>query len=420
MFNSRIFFSFPALLLLVFLTLFAGGCSDKEDTAQGGRPVPVRTAAVTVDDVQQTLAVIGHVEPSASVSVASQVNGQLLEVLVKPGHYVKAGQILFRLDRRALEASLKQAEAMLARDNAQLRRARQDLARYKALADRNYTSRQQYEQSLSEVESLEAVIAEDTAIIDSAKVELGHTEISAPLSGRVGEILLDPGNIVKAGDMRLLLINTISPAKVSFSVPEKHLPELNRRMRQGKVEVRVLPEGDVGAPASGALSSIDNAVDRDTGSISMQAAFPNTDERLWPGQFVRVYIVMEAVPDARIIPFRAALEGMTGQYVYVVDSEHRVMPRPVKSYLIGNNRLQISDGLDAGEIVVTDGQLNLYPGAKVEIVSGDLPPRPPAPPDTDQDKGPALQTPGIGGIGLDAPPSLQPLEAVQSGQPDKS
>ena len=415
--NFPTFFALPCLARLTlfsFLALFAflaAGCSDKENTTQGGRPVPVRTAAVTMDDVQQTLAVIGHVEPSASVSVVAQVNGQLMEVLVKPGHYVKAGQLLFRLDRRTLEAGLKQAEAMLARDNAQLRRARQDLARYKALADRNYTSRQQYEQSLAEVESLEASIAEDNAIIDHARVELGHTEISAPIAGRVGEILLDPGNIVKAGDQTLLLINTISPAKVSFSVPEKHLPELNRRMRQGKVEVRVLPEGDQGPPVSGTLSSIDNAVDRDTGSIGMQAVFPNTDERLWPGQFVRVYIVMEAVPDARVIPFRAALEGMTGQYVYVVDSEHRVMPRPVKSHLIGTSRLQISDGLEAGEIVVTDGQLNLYPGAKVEIVSGDLPPRPAAPQDTDQARGPALQGPGPGGIGLDE---------QTPGQPDKS
>lgn len=408
------FFSF-----LVLFALFAGGCSDKENTAQGGRPVPVRTAAVAMDDVQQTLAVIGHVEASASVSVVAQVNGQLMEVLVRPGHYVKAGQLLFRLDRRTHEAALKQAEAMLARDNAQLRRARQDLGRYKALADRNYTSRQQYEQSLAEVESLEASIAEDNAIIDHAKVELGHTEISAPISGRVGEILLDPGNIIKAGDQTLLLINTISPAKVSFSVPEKHLPELNRRMRQGKVEVRVLPEGDQGAPVSGTLSSIDNAVDRDTGSIAMQAVFPNTDERLWPGQFVRVYIVMEAVPDALVIPFRSALEGMTGQYVYVVDSEHRVMPRPVKSYLIGNNRLQVSDGLAAGEIVVTDGQLNLYPGAKVEIVSGDLPPRPAVSgkdgQEADQARGPALQGPGPGGIGLEAPSAEQ-----APGQSEKS
>jgi multidrug efflux system membrane fusion protein len=328
-------------------------------------------------------------------------------VLVRAGHYVKAGQLLFRLDQRALQASLRQAEAVLARDQAQLRRASQDLARYKTLADRNYTSRQQYEQSLSEVESLEASIAEDTAVIENARVQLGHTEITAPIAGRVGEILLDPGNIVKAGDMPLLVINTISPAKVSFSVPEKHLPELNRRLRQGKVEVRVLPEGDQGAPVSGALSSIDNAVDRNTGSIGMQAVFPNTDERLWPGQFVRVYIVMEAVPDALVIPFRAALEGMTGQYVYVVDDEYRVMPRPVTSRPIGNNRLQISEGLSAGEIVVTDGQLNLYPGARVEIASGALPPRPASPAaETDaarESGGSDLSGHDLGGLGLDGP-----------------
>ena len=188
-------------------------------------------------------------------------------------------------------------------------------------------------------------------------------------------MLVDAGNIVKANDTLLLVINTISPAEVSFAVPEKYLPELNRRLRAaragasnatGRVEVRVLPEGDRGQPVSGDLVSIDNAVNRDTGSVAMRAAFVNADERLWPGQFVRVYIVMEEMPAALVIPFRAVLEGVSGQYVYVLEKDSSVTVRPVRTILLDNRRLQVVEGLAAGERVVTDGQLNLFPGALAE------------------------------------------------------
>ncbi|MDL2306702.1 efflux RND transporter periplasmic adaptor subunit [Desulfovibrio sp. OttesenSCG-928-C06] len=355
-----------ALLLLPLLAL--AGCSG--DDGQGGkrgRVIPVRTVQVQTQDVQQTLAVVGHVEASATVEMASQVSGQLMQSLVEPGHNVRKGQLLFRLDKRTFEAAVAKARAAVARDEAELRRARQDVSRYKSLAAKNFLSQQQYELSLTEVAALEATINQDKAALESALVELGYTEITAPISGRVGEILVDPGNIIKANDKVLLVINTISPAEVRFAVPEKYLPELLRRMREGDVEVRVRPEGDRGEPVSGKLTVIDNAVDRDTGTVAMRAWFENADERLWPGQFLRVSIVMEAVPQALVLPFRAILEGMGGQYVYVV-KDGEVSARPVKTVLLDKNSIQIVEGLEAGEEVVTDGQLNLFPGAKVEVL----------------------------------------------------
>jgi len=365
-----------SLLASLLVTLIGIGCSGEDEKREARhRSIPIYTAKVTQEKAERTLALVGHVEPSASVRLASQVTGQLMEVLVQPGHYVEAGQLLFRLDQRTFQAALNQVRAALDRDTAQLTRARRDLDRYKSLVSKNHVTQQQYELSLSEVASLEATINQNTAAIENAQVNLGYTNIVAPISGRAGAILIDSGNIVRQNDMPLLIINTISPAEVSFAVPERHLSELNRRLRQGAVEVQVLPEGDQGAPVRGALTTIDNTVNRETGTVAMRARFANADERLWPGQFVRVSITMEEFPEALVIPFRAALEGVAGRYVYVTrqekesDAPPTVEPRQVRTELLDNARLQVLEGLEEGDEVVVDGQLNLYPGARVEILS---------------------------------------------------
>ena len=364
-----------SLLAFLLVPLICVGCSGQDERREAGpRSIPVYTAKAAQERAERTLALIGHVEPSASVRVASQVTGQLMEVLVEPGHYVETGQLLFRLDQRTFQAALNQARAALDRDTAQLTRARRDLDRYKSLVSKNHVTQQQYELSLSEVTSLEATMNLNIAAVESAQVHLGYTNIVAPISGRTGTILIDPGNIVRENDMPILIINTISPAEVSFAVPERHLPELNRRLRRGAVEVQVLPEGDQGEPVRGVLATIDNTVNRETGAVAMRARFDNADERLWPGQFVRVSITMEEFPNALVIPFRAALEGLAGQYVYVTRQGEEsgdsptVEPRQVRAVLLDNTRLQVLEGLEEGDEVVVDGQLNLYPGARVEIL----------------------------------------------------
>lgn len=365
----RIFNLFHFALVVTLLAALPLGCS--ENSGGGGRQsrlVPVRVAEVKSESVEQALSVIGHVEPSASVRVTSQVSGQLLESRVKPGSLVRAENTLFIIDPRSFQATLNQAEASLKRDRAQLRRARQDLERYRVLASKDFLSQQQYEQSLTEVESLEATIAQNEAVRDNAQLNLGHTVINAPITGRVGEVLVDPGNNIKASETVLLVINTIRPADVGFSVPERHLPELKQRLGEGSVVVTARPEGDKGEPINGELYLIDNAVDRNTGTIAMRARFPNTDERLWPGQFARVNIIMNAMPDGLVIPQSAILEGLTSRYVYVVDSEDVVKNRDISSRMLSDGRTLVLEGLQKGELVVTDGQLNLAPGTKVEVL----------------------------------------------------
>ena len=354
----------------IALGLLCAACSDEGASSGAGRSraVPVRVAQVKEEEVRRALSVVGHVEPSAAVRITAQVGGQLMEAHVRPGSYVHAGDTLFILDRRPFQNALLQAEAALSSNRAQLRRAQQDLNRYKQLASQNFLSQQQYEQSLTEVETLQANIAQNTAARENAQLQLSHATVKAPISGRVGEVLVHPGNNVKANDSTLLVINTVSPAEVRFAVPERFLPELNRRLRTDRVAALVLPEGDTGEPVSGLLTLIDNEVDKSTGTISMRALFANSDERLWPGQFVRVGIVMESVSDALVIPESAVLEGLSGRYAYVLGEDGRVSPRDIKITDLNDGRGMVEQGLQLGETVIIDGQLNLMPGSLVEVI----------------------------------------------------
>lgn len=363
-------------LYVLMLPLLLLACSDGGEARRAERPAQVRALLLTVQEARQTLNVVGHVRPSAAVRVTAQVSGQLLRAEARPGSQVKEGDLLFQIDPRSFRSSLNQAEAALSSSRAQLRRAQQDMARYGQLASQNFLSRQQYEQSQLEVETLRAAIDQNTAILENAALQLEHTSIRAPISGRAGELLVDPGNNIKANDSILLVINTISPALVSFSVPERFLPELNRRLRAGKVEALALPEGDKGPPVSGYLVSIDNEVDSSTGAVSLRARFDNADERLWPGQFVRVSVIMEAVPEALIVPESAVLEGLTGRYVYVLGEDGRVSDRAIEGIELDGGRVMVSHGLSAGETVITDGQLNLLPGGKAEVISAPASPAP--------------------------------------------
>lgn len=360
------------LLAILSLSLPLLSCSENKSKVQSrsGRIVPVRVVTVKTEPVKQTLSVIGHVEASASVRITSQVGGQLMESRVRPGSQVKAGTVLFKIDPRSFRALLNQTEASLKRDNAQLRRAKQDMERYRVLASKDFLSQQQYEQSLTEVESLEATIAQNEAVRENAQLNLSHTTISAPISGRAGELLVDPGNNIKASETILLVINTIRPADVRFAVPERYFPELKRRFAKEKVIVSVIPEGDKGKPIDGELDVIDNEVDRNTGTVSMRARFNNAEERLWPGQFARVSIIMDSIPEALVIPQTAVLEGLNSRYVYVVGEDNIVQNRDIVSELLPDGRAFILSGLEKGDIVVTEGQLNLAPGSRVEIISG--------------------------------------------------
>jgi membrane fusion protein, multidrug efflux system len=320
------------------------------------KPMPVRVDA------------IGTVQPIATVAVKSRVDGEIAEVKISDGQAVKAGDVLFVLDTRAAEAQLKQAEATLVKDRAQLENAKRDVGRYKPLTEKEFVSRQQLDTAQTNVASLEATVLADQAIIDTFKVQLTYYTIRSPLDGRVGTIALKTGNAVKAQDtISLVTINQIKPIYVSYAVPQRELPGIRAAVGAGTVPVQASVPGDLGTPINGKIFFFDNQIDPTTGTISLKAIFDNADERLWPGEFVNVSSTLRVETDAVTVPSSAVQVGQNGSYVFVVKQDNTVEMRPVTVNRTVGNESVISKGLNADERVVTDGQLRLTNGSRVEI-----------------------------------------------------
>lgn len=352
---------------LFFCLALCAACSNGDDKkARQNRSVPVVTETVARRDVPRLLTAVGNVQPAASVAVKPQVGGQIIEVPVSSGQDVEMGQVLFKIDPRPYEAAVREVEARLLRNQVLLKKAEEDQARFSRLVSQDAISRERYDQAVANADSQRALAAQDRAALASAKLQLEYATIKAPVSGRVGEVLLDGGNVVKANDDRtLLIINTIAPAKIRFAVPERYLPEVMLQHGKGPIAVTASPEGAIRISSTGTLTSIDNAVDKTTGTIKLEASFANTDHTLWPGQFARVTVDLATLPNALVITASAVLEGIIGQYVYVVDETEAVHPRPVKARFISEKEMMIEDGLKEGERVVIDGHLNLAEGVKV-------------------------------------------------------
>jgi multidrug efflux system membrane fusion protein len=279
---------------------------------------------------------------------------------------VKAGDPLFTIDPRSFEADVRQAEANLARDHAQLEKAKWDVARYAELAKKDFMPKQQYEQARTTVETLSATIKADQAALDHAKLQLGYTAIRAPIQGRTGSVLVNLGNVVKANDPApLVVINQIQPTYVAFSVSERYLPEIKARMAKGRLGVSASAQGDTREPQLGEVSFVNNAVDAATGTILLKATFPNADERLTTGQSVNVTLTLSMLADAVVVPTQAVQNGPSGPYVYVVKPDMTVEQRPIAAGIAHEGVTVIERGLEAGEQVVTEGQLRLVPGARV-------------------------------------------------------
>ncbi len=358
----RVLFTLVSVCSLLSLV----SCGDSTVTSVAGRPIPAVTTKVQRRDMPRTLTAVGNVQAAASVAVKPQVGGQIIEAPVRSGQDVTAGQVLFRLDPRPFEATVNEVRARLARNQVLLKKAEEDMGRFARLVKQDAVSREQYDQAVTNAASQRAAVAQDTAALASAKLQLEYATITAPVSGRVGEVLIDAGNVVKANDDRtLLVINTLAPAKIRFAVPERHLPELLRQFKERPIAIQARPEGDRSEPADGVLTSIDNAVDQATGTIRLEATFENKDLRLWPGQFARVTVDMATIPDALVIPSAAVLEGVIGQYVYVADKNSTVSVRRISSWHASETVSVVEKGLDEGETVVTDGQLSLAPGLKI-------------------------------------------------------
>ncbi|HUS19232.1 MAG TPA: efflux RND transporter periplasmic adaptor subunit [Terriglobales bacterium] len=352
------------------------GCSQPEKTAAQGPPatVPVTIATVEQKDVPITLRAIGNVEAFQTVGVKSQISGELQEVHFREGQDVTKGQLLFSLDQRQLKAELARVEGNLRRDEAQAKNARVQAERYAALLKEGVVAQQQYDQFVSNADALDATVIADRAAVEYARLQLQYTRITAPITGRTGNLDVDRGNIVKANDINLVTINQVTPVNVLFSIPEQQLPEVKRYMAARTLRVDAAtrnddpskPAGSVLA-SSGQLSFIDNTVDPETGTIKLKGTFQNSDRTLWPGQFVDVVLTLTTEPRAIVVPQQAVQSGQKGSYVFVVSPDNTADMRPVTVKRTSGNDIVIATGLQPGERVVTDGQLRLTRGAKVEM-----------------------------------------------------
>ena len=340
------------------------GKGEKGDKAGKGRPVPVVMGKVERRDVSIDLSVVGRAEAYSTVSVRSRVDGQVQAVRFTAGQYVKKDQVLIELDPRPLEAQWRQTQGNLARDQAQLAKARADLERQSDLAKRGFVS------PSAAVDTLEATLKYSEAAVDFAKVQLSFATIRAPMDGIAGAVLMFPGGNVKANDTPMLVINKVQPIYVNFSIPEAQLDGVRNLMRRGAVAVQARTRDGSLAQLQGRLSFIDNAIDTATGTIVLKAEFSNSDGRLTPGQFVDVKLNTRLMKDVVALPIEAMQMGPNGNFVFVVKDDNSVEMRPVKKSITAGQLLVVEEGFEPGERVVIDGQLRLYPGARIDTGAG--------------------------------------------------
>jgi multidrug efflux system membrane fusion protein len=343
-----------------------GEAQQQPQSAAAPPAVPVTTTAAVRKDVPLEVGVIGTVEAFSTVTVRAQITGELTAVKFQQGDDVQAGQELFNLDRRPLEAALQQAEANLQRDTAQAQNAKAIVERYEALVERGILAREQRDTARATMAALEGTLAADRAAVENAKVQLQYATIKAPIPGRTGALMVTAGNLVRANDQTpLVTINQISPIFVSFAFPEASLSALRRYMDRGALRVEAAPTDGSSRPAVGQITFIDNAVDQTTGTIKLKGTFANENRALWPGQFVNVVVRLTTESAAIVVPSVAVQTGPDGNYVYLVKADQTVEMRPVTVTRVAGTESMIGTGLEAGDTVVTDGHLRLVPGGRV-------------------------------------------------------
>jgi multidrug efflux system membrane fusion protein len=345
--------------LAVIATLLCNGCSGGSKKSAGGAGVPILAAKVIVTNVPVQIdpPPVGHVTPYSTVTVRPQVGGIINQVHFKEGQEVKAGDLLFTIDPRPTQAAL-------ARDKAQLENATAQFNRDQKLLEAKIESQDQFDVSKANRDTLAATVQSD-------ELNLSFTEIRAPFDGVTGSLQFYQGNVVKAPDDTLLTINQIHPIYVQFGVPEQFLPEIKREMRGKTLQVTATFENMGAPPPHGELTFVDNAVDMTTDKIQLKATFPNENDMLWPGQFVHVVLNLSELTNAVVVPSQAIQTGQNGEFVYVVKPDQTAEERPVTIGITYQGETVVQKGLAAGEMVVTDGQLRLAPGVKVNVKSPD-------------------------------------------------
>ena len=366
---TRLFFLFS-----IAAVPFVAGCSKTAAPVQAANTANDDAVLVTVAPVVQKsmpleIRVIGTAEAESTVAVHAQITGAITSVNFTEGDDVAEGQVLFTLDRRPLEATLQQVQANLARDLAQASNARTQEERYQTLASRGLVSGQEMQASATAAAALDATVEADRAAVENAKVQLDYATIKAPIAGRTGALIVHPGNLVRANDATaLVVINRVAPINVSFGIPEGQLPAFKRYLAERTLRVEATAPSEEVA-SMGHITFIDNAVDPTTGTIKIKGSFPNTDRRLWPGQFVNVVVTLRTDPAAIVVPTAAIQAGQQGNFAFVVKSDQTVDLRSVMVDRTNGSESVVKEGLKPGETVITDGQLRLVAGSRIKVKS---------------------------------------------------
>jgi multidrug efflux system membrane fusion protein len=345
-----------------------GGPAGRSDPS---RALPVVAVPARKGSIDVYLSALGTVTPRNTVSVRSRVDGQLMRVLFTEGQIVQAGALLAEIDPRPFQAQLAQAQGQQAKDAALLKNAQLDLERYRTLLSQDSISKQQVDTQESLVRQYEGTVKADQGLVDTARLQVAYSRITAPVGGQAGLRQVDPGNIVHASDSNgLVVITQMQPMTVIFPVPEDNLPQILKRIKSGEsIPVEAWDRSQKVKLATGKLLTVDNQIDTATGTVKLRAEFPNTDNALYPNQFVNVRMLVDTRTDATLVPSAAIQRGAPGTFVYVVKSDSTVAVAPVKLGPVQGETTAIESGIAPGDTVVTDGTDKLREGAKVDVVT---------------------------------------------------
>ena len=339
-----------------------------------GQAIPVTAGTVAVEDVPVFLHGIGTVQAYNTVAVKSRVDGQIVKINFKEGEEVKVGDPLFQIDPRSYQSALETAQAAKEKDDAQLVGAKLDLDRYEKLLAPGWQTKQSYDQQKATVEQFQAAIKGDIAQIENAKLNLSYADIRSPIDGRLGARLVDTGNLVHASDNTpLVMITEVKPIFVSFTLPQETLDEVHENNKRAPLVVRAYSGDDKKQLAEGKLTLIDNMIDQATGTIHLKARFDNDDERLWPGEFVNLRLILSTRKGAATVPQQTVQVGPNGYYAYVIKPDNTVERRAVEVASMQDGLAVITKGLTVGENVVVDGQYRLTEGARVNPTAAGQP-----------------------------------------------
>lgn len=361
----------PAVLAaaLLFLSACSGSSSGPSPArANTQQAVQVTVAPVRQQDLPIFLSGLGSIEAYYTVNVKSRVDGQLVDVKFHEGEFVKQGALLAVIDPRPYQVQLDQAQAQLFKDQASLRDAQLNYQRYKdLLTNSGAMSQQQVDTQKATVDQLDGTVRNDQALVDSARLNLTYCHITAPVSGRIGLRLVDPGNIVHATDTNpMIVITQLQPIAATFTLPEDQIQTVAQHMSRGPLQVDAYSRDDLTKLTTGKLLTIDNQIDQTTGTGKLKAVFENRNYELWPNQFVNIHLLLETQKNATVIPSAAVQRGPQGNYVYVMKPDKTVEARPVNVATTEGNLTEIASGVTPAEVVVTDGQDKLQPGSLVE------------------------------------------------------